>query len=419
MESPSVHFGIPRQWLYRILWIAGFLNVLVLCGTTLVLFVYPRMEILPSRFSSPTWLLILSQLNISGENTVVTWYSSMLLFTTGVLAFICYGSKKDSATPREKLFLKGWIIIGLMFFLLSLDELGSIHESIGNLHYLDVIGDSSWESVLAIPVAAVVIYLIIFSWIHLRKHILTFVFMILGTVLFASVPFQEHLEFSMLESATNKESYARPIYMVLFEEGAELFGTLSFMISMVLYSLDARTFNKNNQLTVNFSTASLLRNTVVGVIVLSILFLFSFQLAGQLKYDEGIAINWFPAVTVMMIAVTHLLFFRNKYKWYIFLYSCMWSCYFGINFYPLLAWEDISGLVLLVRIIMIPGLIFYLYALSTAYKNKMWKLMHIVPGVFVLPAFIFVSEFVTVGVVSGMVIIWVVKVSYIMRPIGN
>lgn len=376
------------------------LNVASLLGTTLVLWAYPRLSSLPPRFSSATWGMVFSQLNLASENVAVTWYSSMLLFTAGLFALLCYLSSVQTNVSNRKWFLPGWVLIALMFFLLSLDELGSIHENAGRLSELDILGDSSWESVLAIPGIVVVTYLLAFGWIHLRKYPLTFGLMATGTLLFATVPFQEHLEFALIPEGFDPEHYARPIYLVLLEEGAELFGSLAFIGSMIVY-LRANSHD-HPVTTLHVSRTTFHRTLWITIMTLFLALLFFHFLGPALQDDDGIAINWFPSVMVMFAGVLHALVPDTKSKTFVLVYSSILSCYFGANFYPLLNWHDIAKLVWSVRIAMIPGLIAYLYIVARPVSNSKAKWIIYASALLILPAFFITSSMVTITATVGM-----------------
>lgn len=393
------------------------LNVASLLGTTLVLWAYPRLSSLPPRFSSATWGMVFSQLNLASENVAVTWYSSMLLFTAGVFALLCYLSSVQTSVSTRKWFLPGWVFIAMMFFLLSLDELGSIHENAGRLSGLDILGDNSWESVLAIPGIVVVTYLFAFGWIHLRKYPLTFGLMAVGTSLFATVPFQEHLEFALIPEGVDPENYARPIYLVLLEEGAELFGSLAFIASMIVY-LRANSHD-HSMTTLHVSGTTFHRTLWIATVTLCLVLLFFHFFAPALQDDDGIAVNWFPSVMVMFTGVLYALAPDTKSKIFVLIYSSLLSCYFGANFYPLLNWFEIAKLVWLVRIVMIPGLFAYIYVIANPVSNSKARLIIYVSALLVMPAFFITSSLVTISATVGMSGIVTSAFGYSQRLVTN
>jgi hypothetical protein len=383
------------------------LNIMALAGTTFVLWAFPHR--LPPSFSGPSRSMIISQFNLASENVAVTWYSSMILLITGVLAVLCYLATDKTTAGKEGWLMRGWVLIALMFFLLSLDELGSLHENAGRLAQLDIIGDDSWESVLAIPGGIVVLYLLAFGWLHLRKYHATFIFMAVGTLLFATVPFQEHLEFALAPVGINSDAIGRPIYLVLLEEGAELFGAWAFIMSMILY-LRHHGDKAEQKIILRLDPNTLYPSLLAAVILLAFVFLFFHQFASTLHDDEGIAINWFPCAIVMITASMRSLLFEDRYRWYIMVYSSLLSCYLGANFYTLLKWDEITKLILIIRIVMIPGLVVYLYLMAKPFNSTVSRLIVYFSGVLILAAFIFTKPMVTASVFVGAVVIGAVIV---------
>ena len=345
-----------------------------------------------------TLVYSISQFNLASENTLVTWFSSMLLFTAGIFALLSYWSRREVAGDQR--FLKGWLIIAAMFALLSLDELGSIHENLGHLSTLDIMGNNSWESVLAIPVFLVVAYLVVFGWIHLRHKPATYSFMILGTLLFATIPVQEHFEMLRWKEFDYAEDYNRPIPLVLLEEGSELFGTLCFIISMLLY------IRSNTKGSASSGTRVLdgheRRTFFVGALVIAglLVLLYNISAHQMLSADEGIAANWIPAIMPILVYLAHR-YYSDQSSNFILVYSLALSAYFGINFYMILNWGEVRWLVRLTQLVMLSGLAYYIYDLSYALRNSAWRLQHIIGGMLIAPAFVFEHGIVTVGMVAG------------------
>ena len=369
-----------------------------LAGTAWVHYLFASPDRSSDILKNATLVYSISQFNLASENTLVTWFSSMLLFTAGIFALLSYWSRREVAGDQR--FLKGWLIIAAMFALLSLDELGSIHENLGHLSTLDIMGNNSWESVLAIPVFLVVAYLVVFGWIHLRHKPATYSFMILGTLLFATIPVQEHFEMLRWKEFDYAEDYNRPIPLVLLEEGSELFGTLCFIISMLLYirsntkgsaSPDTRVLDGHERRT--FFVGALV---IAGLLVL----LYNISAHQMLSADEGIAANWIPAIMPILVYLAHR-YYSDQSSNFILVYSLVLSAYFGINFYMILNWGEVRWLVRLTQLIMLSGLAYYIYDLSYALRNSAWRLQHIIGGMLIAPAFVFEHGIVTVGMVAG------------------
>lgn len=125
----------------------------------------------------------------------------------------------------------GWLVGAAMFALLSLDEAGSLHERI-NLLEATVglpgalrINSPGWVGVLAIPIGLAGAFLLAFAWCRVRRDPVAFVLMSTGTLLFLSVPIQEHIEVARW-LVQEPGGGARRSIAVLLEEGSELFDAL-------------------------------------------------------------------------------------------------------------------------------------------------------------------------------------------------
>lgn len=73
---------------------------------------YPDMD--PERF--------FYLLDVDGEMTIPTWYSSFQFLFAGGLLWIA------AVVNRERRFHRHWAVLGWLFLLLSIDEMSSIHE---------------------------------------------------------------------------------------------------------------------------------------------------------------------------------------------------------------------------------------------------------------------------------------------------
>ncbi len=64
--------------------------------------------------------------NINRESSIPTWFSSsLLLFSSGLLALIAYSKRKN-----HERYIGHWIGLALIFLYLSIDEAAAIHEKL-------------------------------------------------------------------------------------------------------------------------------------------------------------------------------------------------------------------------------------------------------------------------------------------------
>lgn len=72
-------------------------------------------------------------LDLATENTIVTWYSSMLLLSVAIMSAVCFSADWQRFHDWRNRYLSyGWLVFSMIFVTLSLDEIGSFHETIGD-----------------------------------------------------------------------------------------------------------------------------------------------------------------------------------------------------------------------------------------------------------------------------------------------
>jgi hypothetical protein len=232
----------------------------------------------------------LAQLNLLRENNVATWWSSMVLL---LIALLCAAAwRADQRPPREggPVLRPGWLFLGGVFALLSLDEVGSLHERIADDPAL-AIGTVSadWVALLALPIGGVALLMAAFSLANVRRRPLPFALLILSVALFATVPLQEKLELS--------ERFAgegRPVAEALLEEGSELAAGWLALGGLLLYLARAPAS----------AGARLPRTTIAGAALGLLVAMGVCLLAVPAPTDQsfGYASAWFPAAIGALVA---------------------------------------------------------------------------------------------------------------------
>jgi hypothetical protein len=210
------------------------LNLLALWGTHLARNFWRDVQWWPAQFLG-------LQIDLARENNPAVWYASMLLFAASLAMLACFAAdRRESWSRGGRILTFGWLIGAAMFALLSLDEAGSLHERINSVaNTVGVPGalrvDSpGWVGVLALPIALAGALLVAFAWFRVRREPVAFVLMTAGTLLFLSVPVQEHIEVTRWLSGGEAHD-ARHTFAVLAEEGTELFGALFFLVGAAWY----------------------------------------------------------------------------------------------------------------------------------------------------------------------------------------
>lgn len=346
-EPDTRNLTIQIRWVSRVSLVNLTLIIFFLAATSCVHLIETSKgnDSIFSRNATASYLL--SLFNLSSENTLASWFSSMLLLQTAIIVLLCYWL--DRSFGDQSIYKFGWGFISLFFFALSLDELGSIHENAGELSGLDVVGDGGWQSVIALPLLAVLIYMGMFAFKHLRHHRSSLSFLLLSIVLIVTIPFHEYFEMKSWSKTNYSPDWERPILFVLLEEGAELFAFFFFLKGVELFLRDRAGIN-------GYVSVPLTRvkSFFYGIsVAFSLLFILLYYSTEALSADEGISINWFPATLAFIIAA----FLSKIVKWYVPTLFLITSAFFGTNFYALMQWSEIQLLAWVTAAILIIGFI--------------------------------------------------------------
>jgi hypothetical protein len=86
----------------------------------------------------PRWLrIVLSLLDLSQENNPAVWYSSALLLIARTLAVLCFVVDWSASSAQiSRVLTLVSIFCSVVFFALSFDEIGSIHDLIGDFEVM-------------------------------------------------------------------------------------------------------------------------------------------------------------------------------------------------------------------------------------------------------------------------------------------
>jgi hypothetical protein len=291
---------------------------------------------------------VLFQVNLALENVVATWYSSMLLLTTAVMAGVCFLADRQEGAGRRQLFFSyGWLVFCGVFALLSFDEMGSVHEYFGKDAYNEQADAFTRYAGLVVFYAAIALvagFMVAFGLVHLRRVPLSFVLVGAGVLLFISNPFQEHFEWGFYQRGAT-----RPVVLLLFEEGSELFGTLCFLGATVAYAAYATRRKPGGAGLPAISVTATANRKSVQAGVLAILGAMAVLLIGLQLFlghvddtRSGIPQNWLPSAIAFAVALMGLYLFvslpRNGVKGVLFFgllagVALALSAYYGSNLY--------------------------------------------------------------------------------------
>ncbi len=314
MHKTLLHIALSTRQLATLLGLLFLMNLFVLAGTWAATLYFNQ----HGWSGNPSLVKnVLFQLNLALENVAATWYASMLLLTTAVMAGICFLADRQEGTGRrQRFFSYGWLVFCGVFALLSFDEMGSVHEYFGKDAYneqADGFTRYAGLVVLYTGIALVAGFMVAFGLVHLRRVPWSFVLVGAGVLLFLSNPFQEHFEWGFYQRGAS-----RPVLLLLLEEGSELFGTLCFLAATVAYAAHVT----RNQPALPGRPAIRVTATVnrkpVQAAVLALLGAMGGLLVGlQLfigKADDpyaGIPQNWMPSAVAFAVALVSLYLFAS------------------------------------------------------------------------------------------------------------
>src|SRR5688500_18759457 len=290
--------------------------------------------------------IILRETYLATENVFAAWYSSMLLFLSAIMSFICFLLDEQRYQRGMKRILNyGWLLYAMAFTLLSFDELGSIHEYIGNFIAFKQAGkmvtgtnDSGWTLFYAV-IAVVSLFMFIFSVARLRQVKWALPLMVAALILYLSNPFQEYLEIASMNEA-HDETWKRPVHLLLLEEGTELFGSLFFVSAISLYAKcngwKLQSGVKDVVFRKETSKATVMKITVCCLLCMSLCFVVVNGLFGDVRGDlqKGVPKNWITATIAFIISISFFYFFTTIKKGSYLLFSLFALCisvYYGSN----------------------------------------------------------------------------------------
>lgn len=165
--------------------------------------------------SGPTaWLL--SKITLTNENNVGAWWSGMLLALLSLHAYDGYALLRRSEPGAAR----GWMLLAAVLLFLSFDEIGSIHERLGQLSRALSLG--SWSLMLSVGavLAAMFFRALTLLWrAQCERRKVRWI--VLGFCLLGSVALQE-----ILEHRINWQTDAARAVRAAVEEGTELLGML-------------------------------------------------------------------------------------------------------------------------------------------------------------------------------------------------
>lgn len=177
------------------------------------------------------WEGFLYKLRLDTELSVPAWYSSLLMFSAGALAFSISAAERRAGLRTAN----GWFAVAVLFFYFSLDEMVSIHE-----HFADGIPDLGPANALGVfrwvvvGLALVVIVGALFVPFLLRLPRRTALLLFVGGAVFVTGAVGFELLGAYAEISAGFRTF---LYYVItsLEEALELAGVLITIYAMMKY----------------------------------------------------------------------------------------------------------------------------------------------------------------------------------------
>lgn len=328
-------------------------NLLVLAGT------WAAHALHVKAYSFKTALRLL---DLARENTITTWYSSMLLLSVAIMSAVCFSADWQRFHRwRDKYLSGGWLLFSMIFVTLSFDEIGSFHETIGDTKAFNSFGGYSGWALFYIVILLVGGFMLTFSFVRLIRSGWSVVFAVAGILLFLSNPLQENYEIAAFRAAPDPSLWVRPIQLLLLEEGSEIFASTCFLIATVTYALYITKQQTTSlppytpHLSIRLSFARRTAFVCLLIIILALVAgLAAVVDATEVKgHENGIPKNWFPSATAFVVFVISLYIYHvadriDRYNRYFYLLlafvSVSVSMYYGSNLYAHPLWETAQGM---------------------------------------------------------------------------
>ncbi len=338
-ENRQLQFSLdmPAKSMYAFLkWVVA-INIFFLIGTWLQAekVIFPNSE-------TAQWLLV--ELTLAKENVAAAWYSSMLLFTVGLAAAICFWADVQyGANTKWRILNYGWIAMALLFAMLSFDEMGSFHEMIGKTSLFMKAGKGigGGRYFLYAIILAVAIFMVAFFLLKFKNNKLPLVLTIIGVLFFVSNPVQERFEINSWKHSPDPNNWHRPVFYLLLEEGTEVFASFCFLFSFIAYAINAVPAKNGavqlkaaagNKIIVWVALLACMLGLMMWVIRMN-----AWNIPGD---DSGVPQDWPPSVTAFacFVAAVYLYFKKelagNRFVYlFVALVALFASAYFASFMY--------------------------------------------------------------------------------------
>lgn len=338
-----IHLDLSRPVRRRLARLIVALNLIFIAGMAAFLYYWPSREYFGPR---GRWAIdyVLVQFHLGAENVVAAWYSSMLLLLVALACLAAYAldGQQLAANPaktRTVLISRlrlGWLALAAAFTLLSLDEIGSLHERVGMIVALNAASLApgstqavGWVYLLAVPIGAAALFMLVFAWMRFRRAPAAFALLAAGVLLYVSDPFLE-----LLEQTLQQGTLGMLAQRVLEEGLAELGGTTCVLMGILLYAAQTGTHRPVFQL------PSRGLRLMAGIVLMAGIPAAETIVQRLPAGDVGIPANWFPAAAWFLLAIGWM---TTRRAWGIAAIAILASAYFGAGLFGYAAWYASVG----------------------------------------------------------------------------
>lgn len=173
-------------------------------------------------------------LDLDFEESLYTWFSTILLSFAALVSLFVGSIKKEGS---EK-FKRHWMIIGFLFFMLSIDEMLSFHERVSGMLSNAFPTSGIFEFAWVIPAIFIISFLGLFFWPFIRQlpASVSRTIIIAGAIfVFGAVGMEMVAGLFISENSLNDDAFTSPIYRILanIEEGLEVVGVIVFIKALL------------------------------------------------------------------------------------------------------------------------------------------------------------------------------------------
>lgn len=298
--------------------IALLIGWLMLCNLALTIATFgvqlrrranPTVDLLKHAQTKDASLFLQLQLTFTGENNVASWVSSMVLLSVSAIAVLCFLVDRQLEKGQDQQWLRyGWLVLAMVFLILSADELGSFHERIGWIATPEkALG---WVPVFQIPIGIVAGLLIVFAWLRAGRYWQVWSQILVGVLLLLINPSLEQMQRLIQASGIPAAQQQAFEISTLVEESAELLGATAFLSACLVYSASRTQMAKaiwaqksiHFKLQVPTQQAWNALSLFAGFGLLSLLMIQRLQVKSWTE-GWGIPDNWFPAASFFLAAL--------------------------------------------------------------------------------------------------------------------